>query len=55
MRCHVKVIKLLMGYENRIKMSLEEKREALHLAEITNQCDTAAYLQGVVNDAAFHQ
>ncbi|XP_037028043.1 uncharacterized protein LOC119068535 [Bradysia coprophila] len=45
MRCHVKIIKLLIGYDHRIKTSSEQKTEALHLADITNQCETLAYLQ----------
>lgn len=47
MRCHVKIIKLLVGYGNRIKTSNEQKDEALRLAEITNQPETLEYLQTV--------
>lgn len=47
MQCHVKIIKLLMGYDHRIKTTSEQKAEALHLADITNQCETFEYLQKI--------
>lgn len=49
MRCHVKIIKLLVGYDNRIKTSDEQIDEALRLAEITNQPETLEFLQSVFN------
>lgn len=55
MRCHVKIVKLLMGYDHRMKTSNEQKREALHLAEITNQCDTLAYLQNEFDNSVFEK
>lgn len=47
MRCHVKIIKMLIGYDNRIQTSNEQKDEALHLADITNQPETLAFLRSV--------
>lgn len=40
-----------MGYDNRIKTSIEQKDEALHLADITNQSDTLAFLQKAFNNS----
>lgn len=45
MRCHMKIVRLLLGYDHRIKTSNEQKLEALHLAEITDQLETLACLR----------
>lgn len=54
MRCHVKIIKLLWGYDDRIKTSSEQREEGLRLADITNQSETLAFLQSAFKSSAIY-